>query len=301
MKVQSMRLLTKNLQHWWHVRKGTGQPYVRSVLEKRALGAVFQPMVELGSGAIVGHEALVRVPRSVGLLSFDGLMGAAKAQRCQKQLEIVCVDQVVERWLAERGKGMLFVNVSAQTLVQLHESNAIDTLLQMLRKHKMPASRLGIDLSGFTRIPSVDALVASLIPLRAAGVVIALDDFKASDSSMRVWSKVLPNLVKMAPRWTPHIEGNADNRKAVSSMVRFTQNHGSRLVAKSVETESEFKTMRELGVDLAQGYFLGSPSPEPVTVLNRRAHAALGVATHSVRASLDQVSQTPPTDPQWWG
>ncbi|MBK6591317.1 MAG: EAL domain-containing protein [Burkholderiales bacterium] len=301
MKTNTMRLWTQNLQHWWHVRKGTGVPYVRAVLEKRSLGAVFQPMVELRTGAIMGHEGLVRVPRSVAEMSFDGLMGAAKAQHCQKQLELTCVDHVIGCWLAERGKGMLFVNVSAQTLVQLHESDAIDSLLQLLRKHKLPPARMGIDLAGYTRLSSVDALVAALRPLRAAGMAIALDDFKATDSSMRVWSKVLPNLIKMAPRWTSNIHRNPDHRDAVASMVRLTRKHGGLLVAKSVENESEMQVLRELGVSLAQGYFLGSPGAEPVTALNRRAHGALSVETPTVTARPDPVLEIQPADPSWWG
>ena len=301
MKTDTMRLWTQNLQHWWHVRKGTGVPYVRAVLDKRSLGVVFQPMVELRSGAIMGHEALVRVPRSVAEISFGGLMGAAKAQHCQKQLELTCVDHAIGCWLAERGQGMLFVNVSAQTLVQLHACDAIDSLLQLLRKHKLPPARMGLDVSGYTHLQSVDALVGALRPLRAAGVVIALDDFKASDSSMRVWTKVLPDLVKMAPRWTSNIHRNPEHRDAVASLVRLTRKRGGLLVAKSVENESELQVLRELGVNLAQGYFLGSPCAEPVTALNRRAHGALSVAAPTATAKPDPVLQIQPEGPSWWG
>ena len=281
MKTAAMRLVPQNLQHWWRSRQDTsGLPHVGRMLEKKSLSSVFQPMVELGSGAIFGHEALVRVPRSLGELSFDSLLGAAKEQRCQKQLELACVDYAIETWMLERSKGQLYVNISAQTLVQLNESGAIDSLLQLLRKHKLQAKRMGLDLTGYTRIPHIGALVAALAPLRAAGVTIALDDFKASDSSMQVWSKVLPSVIKMAPRWTQNIDGNVENCSVVSSLVRLTKKHDCLLLAKSVESEAELRVMRQLGVDLAQGYFLGSPSPDPITTVNLRARAVLGVATH---------------------
>lgn len=275
-----MRLWTQNLQHWWRARQTGGLPHVGSILEKRSLVPVFQPMVDLRNASVVGHEALVRAPRSLGEMPFDSLLEAAAAQRCQKQFEMACVDHAIEYWLIERPKGLLFGNISAQTLVQLHDSKAIDTLLQLLRKHKVQPKRFGLDISGYTRIPSLDALVAALQPLRAAGITIALDDFKASDSSMRVWSKVLPEIIKMAPRWTDKIHTNPANSKAVSSLVRLAQNHNCLLLAKSVESEAELSTMRHLGVDLAQGYFLGSPSAELVTSLNLRARAALVASTH---------------------
>ncbi|MES2950594.1 MAG: EAL domain-containing protein [Pseudomonadota bacterium] len=274
-----MRLWTQNLQHWWRARQNkdevNGQPRISELLEKKTLMCALQPMVDLRTGAVVGHEALLRTPRSLGDVTFDSLMGAAKEQHCQKQLELACVEYAIEHWLVERPKGQLFVNISAQTLVQLQESDAIDSLLVLLRKHKVQGKRMGLDITGYTRIPSVTVLQEALKPLRAAGMGIALDDFKASDSSMRVWTKILPNIVKMAPRWTQHIDSDRENSGVVSSLVRIAQNHDCLLLAKSVETEDELRTLRSLGVDLAQGYFLGSPATDPVSVLNLRARSVL--------------------------
>ncbi len=279
MKAVAMRQWTQNLQHWWRGRKTDLNPNVAAILEKRSLGAVFQPMVDLRNGAVYGHEALMRVPRSLGEMTFDSLMDAAKEQHCQRQLEMGCMDQAIELWLADRPKGKLFCNISAQTLVQLHESDAVDTLLQILRKHKMQPSRMGLDITGYTRIPHFESLLEAIKPLRAAGMAIALDDFKASDSSMRAWTIVLPDLVKMAARWTRNIDTDEDNRKAVTSLVRLTHKHDCLLLVKSVESEAELRAMRELGVNLAQGYFLGSPAPDLVSSLNLRARAILNPAT----------------------
>lgn len=274
-----MRQWTQNLQHWWRGRQPSSKhPSVSAILEKRSLGAAFQPMVDLRNGTVYGHEALMRVSRSVGEMTFDSLMDAAKEQHCQKQLEMGCMDQAIELWLADRAKGKLFCNISAQTLVQLHESDSVDSLLQILRKHKMQPSRMGLDITGYTRIPHFESLLEALRPLRAAGMAIALDDFKASDSSMRAWTVVLPDLVKMAARWTRSIDTDQDNRKAVTSLVRLTHKHDCLLLAKSVESEAELRAMRELGVNLAQGYFLGSPAPDLVTSLNLRARAILNPA-----------------------
>jgi len=271
------------LQHWWRSRhdKGSsnGLPHVSSMLEKKSLGSVFQPMVDLRTGNIVGHEAMVRAPRSLGEVSFDSLMDAAKEQHCQKQLELACVEYAIEHWLIDRPKGQLFVNISAQTLVQLQESGSIDSLLVLLRKHKVQGKRMGLDITGYTRIPSLTVLIDALQPLRAAGISIAFDDFKATEAGMRAWTKVLPNIVKLAPRWTLKIDSDRESSSMVSSMVRITQNHDCLLLAKSVETEAELRTLRSLGVDLAQGYFLGSPAPDPISSLNLRAKAVLTAVT----------------------
>ena len=278
MKAPAMRLWTQNIQHWWRARQNptaSGSPQVSDLLDKKSLTSVFQPMVDLRTGAVVGHEALIRVPRSVGEMSYENLLEAAKEQRCQRQFEMGCVELAIEHWLVDRPKGQLFVNFSAQTLVELQQSEGVDTLLQLLRKHKLQPKRMGLDITGYTRVSSLTTLVEAVQPLRAAGMTIALDDFKVSDSGMRAWTKVLPNIVKMAPRWTQKVDSDAENSAMVNSLVRLAQNHDCVLLAKSVESEAELRTLRQLGVDLAQGYFLGSPAPDPISSLNLRARGVL--------------------------
>ncbi len=278
MKTPAMRLWTQNIQHWWHTRQNpaTGNsPRVSELLDTKSLVTVFQPMVDLRTGSVVGHEALIRTPRTVGEWSYEDLLVAAKEQHYQRQFELGCVEFAIEHFLADRPKGQLFVNISAYTLVQLQESGGTDAFLQLLRKHKLQPKRMGLDITGYTRIPSVTTLVEAVQPLRAAGMAIALDDFKVSDSSMRVWTKLLPSIVKMAPRWTRNVDTDAESSAMVSSLVRLTQNHDCLLLAKSVESEAELRALRKLGVDLAQGYFLGSPAQDPISSLNLRARAVL--------------------------
>lgn len=278
MKTSPMRFWTENIQHWWRARRGEedGTFRVSDLLEQRLLTTVFQPMVELRTGAVVGHESLIRAPRSVGDLTYEKLLEAAKEQHCQKEFELGCMEVAIEHWLADHPKGQLFVNISAQTLVDLHQSEGgIDKLLQVLRKHKLQPKRMGLDITGYTRVPSLTALHEALNPLRAAGMGIALDDFKVSDAGMRAWTKLLPHIVKIAPRWTHKVDTESENSAMFASLVRLTQNHDCLLLAKSVESEAELRALRKLGVDLAQGYFLGSPSPDPISSLNVRARSVL--------------------------
>lgn len=278
MKTPALRLLPQNLQHWWHARRNpasSSSPRVSELLDNKSLLTVFQPMVDLRTGAVVGHEALIRTPRTVGEWTYEDLLLAAKEQHYQKQFELGCVEFAIEHFLADQPKGQLFVNISAYTLVQLQESGGTDAFLQLLRKHKLQPKRMGLDITGYTRIPSVTTLIDAVTPLRAAGMAIALDDFKVTDNSMRVWTKLLPSIVKMSSRWTRNVDTLRENSAMVASLVRLTQNHDCMLLAKSVESEAELRTLRKLGVDLAQGFFLGSPAQDPISSLNLRARAVL--------------------------
>jgi EAL domain-containing protein (putative c-di-GMP-specific phosphodiesterase class I) len=263
---------------WFGVRKASRSPSVMRLVAERALEPLYQPMVDLRSGVILAHEALMRAPRSLGEGGIDAVLDAAKQERCLKQFELACFELAITQWMAHGSKGQLFVNFTAQTLVQLQESDATGMLLHLMRKHHMSPRRLGLDISGYTRISQLDVLVEGLRPLRDAGVQIALDNFKASETSMKVWAKVLPNVLRMAPRWTHNIAIDPEQSRIVRSMVRLTRNHNALLVAKAVETEAELQMLASLGVDMAQGFFLGSPAPEPARSLNLRARDVLQAA-----------------------
>lgn len=255
---------------------------VMNLLAQQALEPMFQPLVDVRSGVILGHEALVRVRRALADMSSEALLQAAQQEQCLKSVELACLELAMQRWGAQYGKGQLFVNFSAQTLVRLHASDSVGLLLELMQKHNMPARRMGVDVSGYTRIPRLEMLAEALRPLRDAGVGVALDNFKPSENGMRAWSVVLPHVVKMASRWTRRIAVDEEQSRVMRSMVRMARNHNALLLAKSVESEAELRKLKSLGVDMAQGFFLGSPATEPVHSLNLRAWDVLQVQEPAV-------------------
>lgn len=267
--------LHHTLRAWWHRRRTAPPARVMSLLAGRSLRAVFQPLVDVRSGVIVGHEALARAPLTLPELTIERMLQASQEEHCQKNFELACAEQAFELWVAQGPRGQLFVNLSAATLIQLHVSDLSGLLLERMRKHAVPARRVGLDVTNYGLLPDLDLLVAALKPLRAAGVMVALDDFKPSDRGMQAWAKVLPNMLKLAPRWTHNLAAEPEQAKTVESLVRLTRKHDSLLVAKAVESEATLRTVAGLGVNWAQGYFLGSPDSTPCSQLNLRARQVL--------------------------
>jgi EAL domain-containing protein (putative c-di-GMP-specific phosphodiesterase class I) len=245
------------------------------LLARRSLRAVFQPVVDLQSGAIVGHEALARAPFTQPDLTVERMLQASQEEHCLKNFELACVELAFEQWVESEARGQLFVNLSAVTLVLLYSSDLSGLILERMRKHGISPRRVGVDVTDYGLVPDLDVLAAALKPLRAAGVMVALDDFKPSDRGMQAWGKVLPNVVKLAPRWTHNLANEPEQARTVESMVRLTRKHDSLLVAKSVESEDTLREAARLGVHWAQGYFLGSPDSAPCQQLNLRARKVL--------------------------
>lgn len=263
------------LRAWWLRRSAPSAPRVMPLLTDRALRAVFQPLVDVRSGVIVGHEALARAPLARPELTIERLLQASHEEHCQRNFELACAEQAFESWMAQGARGQLFVNLSAATLIQLYVSDLGGLLLERMRQYAVPVRRVGLDLMDYNHLADLDVLVAALKPLRAAGVGVALDDFKPSDSGMQAWAKVLPSVVKLAPRWTRNLATESQQAKTVESLVRLTRKHDSLLLAKCIESEDALRAAARLGVNWVQGYFLGSPDNIPCSQLNVRARRVL--------------------------
>lgn len=268
--------LHHTLYEWWRLRRAAPPVGVMPLLASRSLRAVFQPLVDLQCGTIVGHEALARAPFTQSNLTVERMLQVSRGEHCLKNFELACVDLAFEHWGNSGADGQLFVNLSAVTLVLLHSSDLSGLILERMRKNGISARRVGVDVTDYSMVPDLDVLAAALKPLRAAGVAVALDDFKPSDRGMQAWGKVLPNAVKLAPRWTCNLAVESRQARMVESLLRLMRRHDSVVVVKAVESEDTLRAAAQLGVHWAQGYFLGCPDSAPCQQLNLRARQVLG-------------------------
>jgi EAL domain-containing protein (putative c-di-GMP-specific phosphodiesterase class I) len=97
--------------------------------------------------------------------------------------------------------------------------------------------------------------------LRERGVRLAIDDAGAGYSSLRHILQLRPDLIKLDMSLTRNICIDPARKALAAAMVNFARDTGSQIIAEGVETASEFATLRALGAEKAQGYFLGRPLP----------------------------------------
>ncbi|OYT91409.1 MAG: hypothetical protein CFE43_13660 [Burkholderiales bacterium PBB3] len=252
-----------------------GVPKVSSLIADRRLGIVFQPIVNLHDGSICGYEALVRAPSTLSLGSTDALFDAAKAQQHQKQLELACIEAAIEQWAKKTNGSPLSLNISAKSLLLLEHGPADGALLKLLDNCRLPSRVLTMEITGLSsRIDPLE-LAGPLTKLRRQGVQITFDDFRCTESHVKLWSRLSPSIVKMDMKLTRGIASSAEQQKRVRALVALSRRHGNRLAAKGIETAEDIVALNDAGVDCGQGHFLGSPDAEPTEYLNKRAREAL--------------------------
>ncbi len=234
---------------------------VRSILELGALSCAFQPLVTLADASIFGYEGLVRGPGRNGQQSPDYLFRAAKAEGCLEALEAGARRVIAQRFLALDLPGRLFVNVSPDMLV--HESRPSRHARLPSGLEDVPPNRLVIELTESSTATSFEKLVAALDRIRALGCQIAIDDLGEGFASLKLWTEVRPEMVKVDRHFISGIQSDGLKLRFVQAIQHIAQSADAVVVAEGVETEAELKIIRDLGIPLVQGFVVARPSAKP--------------------------------------
>ncbi|HIV72985.1 MAG TPA: phosphodiesterase [Candidatus Aquabacterium excrementipullorum] len=263
---------------------------VASILADRSLHMHFQPIVRLSDGSLFGHEALVRGPENTALQWPDALFAAAQEQGLSMNLEEACLRAAVRSWTPTRSPGKLFVNLSAEALVHVLHCESLQRRIAALRRFGLSPAAVVVELTEHERVRDLPALVEALRPLRAHGVQIALDDFGDGRSSLRLWSELQPDYVKIDKYFARDVARQADKVQTMRALARIAETLGTTMVAEGLETADDLKAVRDLGIQLGQGYFLGRPQPSPTPRVLEQAGAVfsqgdIAVLPHPARSA----------------
>ena len=125
----------------------------------------------------------------------------------------------------------------------------------------MPAERIVLEITEHAHVDDYEGLLRALEPLRSRGVRLAVDDAGAGFSSLQHILQLRPDVIKLDMALTRHIHLDPARRALASALVAFARNTNSRIVAEGVETALELEALRAIGIEKAQGYFLGRPMP----------------------------------------
>jgi EAL domain-containing protein (putative c-di-GMP-specific phosphodiesterase class I) len=227
------------------------------VLEERAISVVFQPILALADGGIVGHEALVRGPAGTWLESPTALFAAARESRCDERLSIICIQETLRAFSAHGSRGQLFLNMSPR-LVQRRGFDPPRARRFLEDLALCPASVV-IELT--EDFPAIDMrhLRDCLMLYRSMGFRVALDDLGEGFSTLRLWSELRPEFVKADKHFVHGIARDAVKRQFLRSIQHIARRCGSQVIAEGIEVAEDLRAARRLGIAMAQGWFIGRP------------------------------------------
>ena len=253
-----------------------------------SLELLFQPEIDLDSGAIVAMEALVRWRHlHLGLLGPNDFMELA--ERCGVMPDIdswVLKSGAAElaSWQSLRGPSRhLWLNVS---LSQLRSKGFVDAVAQTVSDTGLADGVLGLEISEKSILELGTRAAALLLALRGAGVSLVVDDFSSMYSTLGAVAALPVDAIKLGQRFVRGVGDEDHDDTFVAKVIEQAHGRGMYVVAEGVETWSESARLTELGCDRAHGWLFASPQrPDKARwLLSQGTGWRVGVVTPAAQA-----------------
>ncbi|PYB72893.1 diguanylate phosphodiesterase [Pseudomonas sp. LB-090624] len=228
-----------------------------AILAQRSIHSLFQPIMCLSEQRVFGHEALSRGPSNSPLHAPLNLFTIARQAGRLTELEASCRESACRRFSEQQLQGKLFLNISPESLLEPHYPSGLT--LKLLEQVGLPPSRVVIELTEHTPTDDFQLLSNALHHYRDMGFSIAIDDLGAGYSSLRLWSELRPEYVKIDRHFIDGIHRDPLKREFVGSILQIARASKARVIAEGIELVEELVVLKEMGVDLVQGYLLGRP------------------------------------------
>ena len=236
---------------------------LRLALTRDELTLHYQPTVDLRTGEIVGFEALVRWHHPTrGLVSPLDFIGIAEATGLIVPLGRWVLTEACRQavaWGAGRTRRLkMAVNVSVR---QFEHGDLSAMVAEVLAATGMPVDQLCLEMTESVLLTDTDENLTQLQRLKALGVTLAMDDFGTGYSSLAYLRRYPMDILKIDRSFVDRLGGDREDEALVRTIVRLGRNLGMTTVAEGIEDAAQLATLRELGCDLAQGFFLSRPLP----------------------------------------
>jgi len=226
---------------------------IQDVLDSQAVTMVYQPIVNLATGSIVGAEALARFSGTPPRPPNEWFADAANVG-LQNELELLAVRGAVHHIDRLPTGTYLSVNISPDTAF---DDRLIPTLAPA-------AGRCVLELTEHARVDHYEQLLDAVARLRRHGARIAVDDAGSGYAGLHHILRIAPDIIKLDLELIRGIDRDPARQALAAALATFGDQIGAAITAEGIETRQQLSALQRLNVPHGQGYHLGRPGPLPL-------------------------------------
>jgi EAL domain-containing protein (putative c-di-GMP-specific phosphodiesterase class I) len=222
----------------------------------------FQPILDLRTLSVLGHEVFTRGPAGTPLEDAEGLFALAERTGHLVDFERLCRARAfsgAKRHLARGQK--LFLNTSARALTDPDVAGA--GFVRLVETTGLAHRDVVLEINERVAFEGRPDYGAVLRELKRQGFGIAIDDMGAGYSSLHSVVEMEPDYMKFDVSLVRNIDRSLIKRSLLETLVELAEKIGAQVVAEGIEAESELQAVRDMGVRLGQGRFLAAPQRVP--------------------------------------
>ena len=233
---------------------------LQTIIETKNIKTVFQPIVSLSDGNIVGYEALSRGPQGSALERPNELFPVAEKFNKVWELEYLCRVKALSKAKDMLPDKMLFINVDPNIIKDARFQKGLTR--DMLPEYQIDATNIIFEITEKTSISDYCNFRRVLENYMSQGYKIALDDTGAGYSGLKLLAETRPQFVKIDMDLVRDIDKDALKQALIKAFYDFSLVTNMKIIAEGIETIDELNTLINIGVPYGQGYLLQPPAPE---------------------------------------
>lgn len=235
---------------------------LRRAIEQNEFRLQVQPKVLLGSGRVVGLEALIRwVHPERGMIFPDTFIPFAEKTGFIRVMTFWVLEQsaVLCRQWQDTGIDLkMSVNLSARDLL---DQDLPHKFAEILRRHQVAARSFCLEITESSIMDDPVRALQTLERLHEMGLDLAIDDFGTGYSSLAYLKRLPVDELKIDKSFVMNMEHDKNDAQIVRSTIDLGHNMGLRVVAEGIESEQVWRLLADMGCDEGQGYFICRPMP----------------------------------------
>ena len=238
----------------------------KSALSRKEVTLHYQPIVNLQKGAVVGFEALMRWTHPergfispgvfIPIAEESGLIVAASQWALKESC--MALKRIEERTGFDR---QLFMSVNFSSS-DFASEDFVDSVYTTISRSDLKPEQIHLEITERLLMDQPETAKDTLAMCRKAGMSIAIDDFGTGYSSLSYLHYFPINTLKIDRSFVKDMHKNESSLELIKSIIALGKNMKMKIIAEGVEEKVEAQMLRDLGCDMAQGYYFAKPMPE---------------------------------------
>ncbi|WFA08355.1 bifunctional diguanylate cyclase/phosphodiesterase [Tissierella sp. Yu-01] len=230
------------------------------IIQNKKIKAVFQPIISLRNGSVLGHEALSRITHKCSINNPEILFNVAGEYNRLWELELLCRTVALEeafKYMVPPYNKKLFINVNPNTMHD--EKFKKGFTKEFLSKYNITPNNVIFEITERNVIMDMYGFRATVDHYKGQDYKIAIDDAGAGYSGLNLISDISPNYIKLDMNLIRDVDKDSLKYALIRGMVELSKVSNIYLIAEGIETYEELSTLINLGVQYGQGYYIQKP------------------------------------------
>jgi EAL domain-containing protein (putative c-di-GMP-specific phosphodiesterase class I)/GGDEF domain-containing protein len=229
------------------------------ILREEAITPVFQPVISLRDGSVLGYEALSRGPAGTEMESPDMLFSVAEAVQEIWELEKLCRAKALAAVKNAPADVLLFLNVNPSVVEDVKFQKGFTK--DYLKAFGIAPDRVIFEITERSACQNMEEFKRIIGYYKGQQYKIAIDDAGAGYSGLNLITDLRPHYLKLDMGLVRGIDRDTVRQALVKSLQEFAKVTGTYLVAEGIETREELEALIHFGVQYGQGYYIRRPTP----------------------------------------